>query len=50
MRFKVELIYNQQDQSIEAAKSGMFEYINILYNKTRRRSAIGYSSPAEFER
>ena len=49
-RFKVELIYAEQYESIEAAKSGIFEYIEIFYNWIRRHSAIGYVSPAEFER
>ena len=49
-RFKVELIYAEQYQSIDAAKSGIFEYIEIFYNRLRRHSAIGYVSPAEFER
>lgn len=49
-RFKVELIYAEQYQSIDEAKSGIFEYIEIFYNRLRRHSAIGYVSPAEFER
>ena len=49
-RLKVELIYAEQYQSIEEAKSGIFEYIEIFYNRIRRHSAIGYTSPAEFER
>lgn len=49
-RFKVELIYAEQYQSIEEAKSGIFEYIEIFYNRLRRHSAIGHVSPAEFER
>jgi len=49
-RFKVELIYAEQYESIEEAKSGIFEYIEIFYNRLRRHSAIGYVSPAEFER
>jgi len=49
-RFKVELIYAEQYESIDAAKSGIFEYIEIFYNRLRRHSAIGYVSPAEFER
>ncbi|MCL6417864.1 IS3 family transposase, partial [Aestuariirhabdus sp. Z084] len=31
------------------AKSGIFEYIEIFYNRIRRHSAIGYVSPAEYE-
>ena len=31
-RFKVELIYAEQYESIEEANSGIFEYIEIFYN------------------
>jgi len=46
----VELIYAEQYASIEAVRSGIFEYIEIFYNRKRRHSAIGNISPAEFER
>lgn len=49
-RFKVELIYAEQFESISEAKSAIFEYIEVFYNRLRRHSAIGYISPAEFER
>ena len=49
-RLKVELIYAEQYESIEEAKSGIFEYIEVFYNRVRRHSANGYVSPAEFER
>lgn len=49
-RLKVELIYAEQFKSISEAKSGIFEYIEVFYNRLRRHSAIGYVSPAEFER
>ncbi len=48
-RLKVELIYAEQFESINEAKSGIFEYIEVFYNRLRRQSAIGYVSPAEFE-
>ncbi|MFH4861299.1 IS3 family transposase, partial [Vibrio diabolicus] len=28
---------------------GIFEYIEIYYNRNRKHSALGYVSPAEFE-
>lgn len=49
-RLKVELIYAEQYASIEAARSGIFEYIEIFYNRKRRHSALGNISPAEYER
>tara|TARA_R110000787_G_scaffold39789_10_gene99396 strand:+ start:196 stop:381 length:186 start_codon:yes stop_codon:yes gene_type:complete len=48
-RLKVHLIYAEQYESIEAAKTGIFEYIEIFYNRLRRHSAIGYVSPVKFE-
>ncbi len=33
-----------------AARTAIFEYIEIWYNRQRRHSALGYLSPAEFER
>jgi putative transposase len=32
------------------AKDELFDYIEVFYNQQRRHSAIGYLSPAEFER
>jgi transposase InsO family protein len=49
-RLKVELIYAEQYETVQEAKSGIFEYIEVFYNRLRRHSAIGYVSPAEFER
>jgi len=48
-RFKVELIYAENYKSVEAAQSGIFEYIEIFYNRQRRHSAIDYMSPNEYE-
>jgi len=33
-----------------AAKWQLFDYIEVFYNRSRRHSAVGYLSPAEFER
>lgn len=49
-RLKVELIYAEQFETAEQVKSAVFEYIEVFYNRLRRHSAIGYVSPAEFER
>jgi putative transposase len=49
-RLKVELIYPMNYQSIEEAKAGLFEYIEVFYNRKRRHSSIGYVSPYDFEK
>lgn len=36
--------------SISQAKQELFEFIEIWYNRIRRHSALGYLSPAEFEK
>ena len=48
-RLKVELIYAKNYQSIEEARSGIFGYIEIFYNRKRRHPANGGVSPVEFE-
>ena len=48
-RLKVELIYAKNYRSIEEAKTGLFEYIEIFYNRKRRHSANDNLSPVEFE-
>ncbi|MFL0809429.1 MAG: IS3 family transposase [Agarilytica sp.] len=48
-RLKVELIYAKNYQSIEEARTGLFEYIEIFYNRKRRHSANDNLSPVEFE-
>lgn len=48
-RLKVELIYPQRYRDLNEARAGLFEYIEIYYNRKRRHSAIGYVSPADFE-
>ena len=37
-------------ESRGVAKDELFDYIEVFYNQQRRHSAIGYKSPAEFER
>lgn len=48
-RLKVELIYAENYQVVEKARSGIFEYIEMFYNRKRRHSAIGYMSPHDYE-
>lgn len=48
-RLKVELIYAEDYQTIEEARMGIFEYIEVFYNRKRRHSALGQVSPVEYE-
>ncbi|MTV47226.1 IS3 family transposase, partial [Streptococcus pneumoniae] len=36
-------------QTIEEARMGIFEYIEVFYNRKRRHSALGHVSPVEYE-
>ncbi len=48
-RFKAELLQNGTFLSIEDARTEIFEYTEIYYNRIRRHSALGYESPHRFE-
>jgi len=46
---KVEEVYGSIYRTREAAKSSLFEYIEVFYNKVRKHSGLGYLSPYQFE-
>lgn len=46
---KTELIHLRNYVSRRQAKSDIFEYIEVFYNRQRLHSALGYMSPIEFE-
>ena len=46
--FKFEL--GERFDSYADAKAKTFDYVEVFYNQQRRHSAIGYASPADFER
>ena len=48
-RFKAELMQNGTFLSLEDARTEIFEYIEIYYNRVRRHSSLGYQSPEQFE-
>lgn len=48
-RLKVELIYAENYKTVDETQAGLFEYIELFYNRKRRHSAIGNISPHEFE-
>jgi putative transposase len=47
---ETELIDRSAWATPEEARLAVFDYIETFYNPTRRHSALGYLSPAEFER
>ncbi|MBI5902046.1 MAG: IS3 family transposase [Deltaproteobacteria bacterium] len=46
---KTELVYFERYKTRAEAKRGIFEYIEVFYNRLRRHSALGYRSPLAFE-
>ncbi len=48
-RLKVELIYPENYPTVDELRSGLFEYIEIFYNRQRLHSALDYDNPASYE-
>lgn len=46
---KREEIYTKNYANFNSAKSSIFEYIEIYYNRNRLHSSIGYMTPYEYE-
>jgi len=46
---KTELVFDQKYDTRDYAKSDIFKYIELFYNRTRKHSTLGYCSPANFE-
>jgi len=46
---KNELVYQTRYKTREQAKSSIFEYIELFYNRVRRHSYLNYQSPVSFE-
>jgi putative transposase len=46
---KIELAYQTQWRTRQEARSALFEYLELFYNRQRRHSTLGYLSPNEFE-
>ena len=46
---KTELVYQHEYSTRAAARSAIFEYLEVFYNRQRRHSALGYLSPAVYE-
>jgi putative transposase len=47
---KKELTHGESFATREEARSSLFEYIEVFFNRIRRHSSLGYMSPAEYER
>jgi len=47
---KVELIAGKIYNTRQKAKTAIFDYIEIFYNRQRRHSYLGYLSPVDFEK
>ena len=47
---KVELVHDAVWATRAAARTALFEYLELFYNARRRHSALGYLSPRAFER
>ena len=47
---KKELVHDEDYATRDEARSSIFEYIEVFYNRIRRHSSLGYRSPAEYER
>ncbi len=48
-RFKAELLQDGIFESVEDARTEIFEYIEMYYNTIRLHSSLGYKSPAQYE-
>lgn len=46
---KTELVYHETYKTRDQAKSSLFEYIEVFYNRFRKHSALGYKSPEQYE-
>ena len=48
-RFKAELLQDGIFETIEDARTEIFEYIEMYYNSIRLHSSLDYKSPAQYE-
>lgn len=46
---KTELVMHCDYQTREEARSSLFEYMEVFYNRQRRHSTIHYETPLAFE-
>jgi len=48
-RLKAELLEGGTFLNVDDARTEIFEYIEMYYNRVRRHSSLGYQSPEQFE-
>ncbi|WP_152555829.1 IS3 family transposase, partial [Ferriphaselus sp. R-1] len=46
---KNELVHHCDFHTRDEARTAIFEYIEIFYNRQRRHQTLGYLSPVQFE-
>lgn len=49
-RLKAELLENGAFESLEDARTELFEYIEMYYNTARKHSGLNYQSPMDYEK
>jgi putative transposase len=49
-KMKLEILHGHRYATRDAARSAVFEWIEVWYNRRRRHSTLGGVSPAEYER
>ncbi len=47
---KRERVHRQHYQTRAEARTDIFQYIEVFYNRQRRHSSVGYMNPEQFER
>jgi len=47
---KNELIWGRRFESLSQAKSAIFDYIEVFYNRQRLHQSLGYQTPENYER
>jgi putative transposase len=46
---KLELVHDERFETRQEARDGIFDYIEVFYNRSRIHSATSYLSPVEYE-
>jgi len=46
---KNERVHGVRYETRDEARTDVFEYIEVFYNRERRHSTLGYRSPSQFE-